>query len=118
MRIGFRSLLLILILFFVAKTSAASTPPEQPKSGPGGMDYRYAKVTKNVYGEGANQYWIFEPADPTPKSAPVIVFNHGWGATNPKVYGAEATLSSIRSIRSRGNGVTPQTKLPPMPSGP
>jgi len=51
MRIGFRSLLLILILFFVAKTSAASTPPEQPKSGPGGMDYRYAKVTKNVYGE-------------------------------------------------------------------
>jgi pimeloyl-ACP methyl ester carboxylesterase len=45
-----------------------------------------------------NQYWIFEPADPKPQSAPVIVFNHGWGATNPRVYGAW-----IKHIVRRGN---------------
>ncbi len=98
MKILFRPLLLIVIFFFAAKTSAALTPPEQPASGPGGTDYRHAGVTKNVYGEGADQYWIFTPAGPAPKSAPLIVFNHGWGATNPKVYGAW-----IKHLVRRGN---------------
>ena len=37
---------------------------------------------------GATSYWLFEPADPTPESAPVVVFHHGWLAVNPGVYGA------------------------------
>ncbi|NOX97817.1 MAG: alpha/beta hydrolase [Nitrospirae bacterium] len=73
-------------------------PPQQPATGPGGARYSQAAVIKSVYGEGADQYWIFEPADPTPESAPVIVFNHGWGATNPKTYGAW-----IEHIVRRGN---------------
>ncbi|MFH0889108.1 MAG: alpha/beta hydrolase [Planctomycetota bacterium] len=63
-------------------------PPEQPVSGPGGTNYSHSGVMENVYGEGDDQYWIFEPMSPTLKSAPLIVFNHGWGGMNPKIYGA------------------------------
>ena len=52
-------------------------PPDQPTSGPGGADYKHAFVDMSVYGEGYSQYWIFEPASPTPPSAPLVVFNHG-----------------------------------------
>jgi len=61
-------------------------PPPQPGSGPGGADYPHGGVTRSVHGEGADQYWVFEPANPVPDSAPVVVFNHGWGAMGPVAY--------------------------------
>jgi pimeloyl-ACP methyl ester carboxylesterase len=64
------------------------TPPVQPESGPGGKQYPHAGVTKNRYGTGNQEYWIFEPASPKPASAPLIVFIHGWGGMNPLYYGA------------------------------
>ncbi|OGX36124.1 MAG: hypothetical protein A3I43_05460 [Omnitrophica WOR_2 bacterium RIFCSPLOWO2_02_FULL_50_19] len=73
-------------------------PPGQPASGPGGLRYKHADVRKHVYGEGIEEYWLFEPINPRPASAPVVVFNHGWGAVNPKVYGAW-----IDHIVRRGN---------------
>jgi acetyl esterase/lipase len=88
---------LLLILPFLMKPEAA-TPPGQPLTGPGGAEYKHAKVIKNVYEKGDKEYWIFEPADPTPESAPLVVFNHGWGGTNPRVYGAW-----IDHIVRRGN---------------
>jgi len=88
-------LLLGSILFLVAARFQSCelipevpAPPKQPASGPGGADYPYTEVTRNVYGKGNNQYWIFEPASPSPQSAPLIVFNHGWGAMQPMPYGA------------------------------
>ena len=63
-------------------------PPSQPQTGPGGKQYLHAGVTKNKYGTGAKEYWIFEPDSPKPRSAPVIVFLHGWGGMNPLYYGA------------------------------
>ena len=51
-----------------------------------------------MYGTGATRYWIFEPADPGPKNAPLIIFNHGWSAMEPKPYGAW-----IDHIVKRGN---------------
>lgn len=63
-------------------------PPAQPATGPGGADYSHSGVRESVYGEGDDQYWIFEPISPTLKSAPLIVFNHGWAAMSPKIYGA------------------------------
>ena len=45
-------------------------------------------VTKNRYGKGGQEYWIFEPDSPKPRTAPVIVFLHGWGGMNPLYYGA------------------------------
>ena len=63
-------------------------PPEQPMSGPGGMDYQHGAARMTSYGSGNSQYWIFEPTSPTPSSAPLIVFNHGWIAMKPVSYGA------------------------------
>ena len=63
-------------------------PPSQPETGPGGKQYLHAGVTKNRYGKGGTEYWIFEPDSPKPRTAPVIVFLHGWGGMNPLYYGA------------------------------
>jgi dienelactone hydrolase len=64
------------------------TPPQQPLQGPGGSDYSHAGVRQTNCGSGVNEFWIFEPAEPTPASAPLIVFNHGWGALFPYFYQA------------------------------
>ncbi|HEU4765859.1 MAG TPA: alpha/beta fold hydrolase [Pyrinomonadaceae bacterium] len=80
---------LSLVLFSLTILSAQrATPPVQPATGPGGKEYLHAAVTKNRYGTGNDEYWIFEPASPTPTTAPVIVFIHGWGGMNPLYYGA------------------------------
>jgi acetyl esterase/lipase len=50
--------------------------------------YPHKSVRRIELGEGPRSYWLFEPAEPTPKTAPVVVFNHGWFAVNPGVYGA------------------------------
>jgi len=72
----------------ITPTSIMVHTPLQPSYGPGGSNYTHEMVKEHIYGEGEKQYWIFEPASPTPDSAPVIVFNHGWGATSPTFYQA------------------------------
>jgi len=74
------------------------TPPNQPISGPGGSDYIHNSVINNRYNFGAKQYWIFEPDDPRPESAPLILFIHGGGAFHPIFY-----LSWIYHIVKKGN---------------
>ena len=81
------SVLLLTVVLFPSNASGESRPPEQPLFGPGGAAYRHRTVQKSVYGEAENQYWLFEPANPVPKSAPLVIFLHGWGAVNPKTYG-------------------------------
>ena len=82
-------LLLSLLLFSPAILSLQNpTPPAQPANGPGGKQYVHTAVTKNRYGKGGQEFWIFEPDAPKPASAPVIVFLHGWGGMNPLYYGA------------------------------
>jgi acetyl esterase/lipase len=53
---------------------------------------------KNRYGTGGKEYWIYEPDRPKPTTAPVVIFLHGWGGTNPLYYGAW-----IDHIVKRGN---------------
>jgi pimeloyl-ACP methyl ester carboxylesterase len=72
--------------------------PEQPLTGPGGRDYPHAVVSKHSYGAGAQQYWVFEPDQPRPASAPLVVFLHGWGLANPRTSGAW-----IEHVVRRGN---------------
>ena len=80
---------LALLLFCLTTLSfQQATPPGQPATGPGGKQYAHAKVTKNRYGKGNQEYWIFEPDTPKPASAPLIVLIHGWGGMNPLYYGA------------------------------
>src|SRR5690242_16913532 len=80
-----------LTLTFLSLTIVAAqivTPPPQPLTGPGGKQYVHKSVTKNRYGKGGQEYWIYEPDSPRPRTAPVIVFLHGWGGMNPLYYGA------------------------------
>lgn len=97
---------LFIAFAFVLLTSIpyarAGTPtaPPQPATGPGGREYTHAAVTKSVHGEGDKQYWLFEPASPTPRSAPVVVFLHGWSQMNPRSYGGW-----IDHLVKRGNVV-------------
>jgi len=60
----------------------------------------HAALTKSIHGEGVHEYILFEPDEPRPESAPVVVYLHGWGATSPKAYGAW-----IDHIVRRGNVV-------------
>ncbi len=78
----------LILLSLTIAFSQAVTPPEQPATGPGGKQALYAGVTRNRYGQGGQEYWIYEPQTPTPRNAPVIVFLHGWGGMNPLYYGA------------------------------
>jgi pimeloyl-ACP methyl ester carboxylesterase len=75
-------------LFLTGVSAQIATPPSQPLTGPGGKQYVHASVTKNRYGKGSQEYWIFEPDSPKPRTAPVIIFLHGWGGMNPMYYGA------------------------------
>ncbi|HJS22938.1 MAG TPA: alpha/beta hydrolase [Pyrinomonadaceae bacterium] len=71
-----------------SQNSQSATPPSQPLTGPGGKQYAHASVVKNRYGKGGEEYWLFEPDHPKPRTAPLIVFLHGWGGMNPLYYGA------------------------------
>ena len=79
---------LALLAFAIQGPVTGPAPPDQPSSGPGGAVYPHATVRKSLHGEGARAYWIFEPADPRPEKAPLVLFLHGYGATNPRTYGA------------------------------
>ncbi len=67
------------------------SPPPQPPDGPGGSDYAHARVTTTRIGSGSAEVYLFEPADPTPQSAPVVVFLHGWAGMDPNYYGSWLT---------------------------
>lgn len=85
-----RSILLPVVFcgYLLASSPAAAeaTPPSQPASGPGAAQYAHAAVEEKESGEGATAYTIFLPASPKPAEAPVVVFTHGWGATDPGTY--------------------------------
>lgn len=53
-----------------------------------GPIYTHRMVMRYELGEGPRSYWLFEPAEPKPELAPVVVFFHGWFAVNPAFYGA------------------------------
>lgn len=78
-----------MIGFLAAGVHGQVLQPPQPATGPGGSDYPFHRVVAQRYHvEQPTGFWIFEPADPTPKTAPVIIFCHGWSAFSPSVYGA------------------------------
>lgn len=64
------------------------------------------------YGSGGTSYWLFEPDEPSPSRAPVVVFHHGWLAVNPGVYGAWLEHLTQRGFivifpRYHSDGLTP-----------
>jgi acetyl esterase/lipase len=65
-------------------------PGGAPANGPPASDvvYPHQSVKRFELGDGPRSYWLFEPAEPKPERAAVIVFLHGWFAVNPAFYGA------------------------------
>jgi hypothetical protein len=103
--IGFICLFIVLSLspllsasFLSTNQSDLATQPPQPSDGPGGSNYSHQGIRETRYGWGSHQFWIFEPTNPTPTSAPLIVFNHGWSALYPYFYKAW-----IEHLVKRGN---------------
>jgi pimeloyl-ACP methyl ester carboxylesterase len=62
------------------------TVSAQPQQGPGSNVYNHGSYTKNSYSSGGTRYWIYEPAAPVPRSAPVILYLHGFGEDDPAKY--------------------------------
>lgn len=83
-------LVLVAMLLGVGSACAGKSiqPPDQPEQGPGGRDYPHGAVRMSSYLDGGERYWLFEPMEPRPELAPLVVFVHGFGQMNPKAYGA------------------------------
>jgi pimeloyl-ACP methyl ester carboxylesterase len=52
--------------------------PRQPKRGPGGSTAKHGDWRVSEGGTGADAWYVFEPVDPKPRSAPVAVMLHGY----------------------------------------
>ncbi|MCW5923162.1 MAG: alpha/beta hydrolase fold domain-containing protein [Saprospiraceae bacterium] len=87
------------LLFRGIFATAQDTPyPGQPLTGPGGAEYIHSSVAFFDAAAEADGYWLFEPANPKPDSAEVVVFLHGYGAYNPMAYG-----KWIKHLVAKGN---------------
>jgi surfactin synthase thioesterase subunit len=67
----------------------APRPPGQAAVGPGGADYPHASCRETqhtIWWNNDLTFWTFEPAAPTPRSATLVVFNHGWMGNHPDFY--------------------------------
>ncbi len=93
-----RALFALAVCAALEVRAAPPLPPDQPASGPGGAAYPHAEVLGSKHGKGAAEFWLFEPLQPKPVTAPVIVFSHGWGAVDPAPYRAW-----IDHLARRGN---------------
>jgi len=87
-----------LLLKGIFATAQGTPHPGQPFEGPGGADYAHHSVAFYDAATNADGYWLFEPADPIPDSAEVVVFLHGYGAYNPMAYG-----KWIKHLVAKGN---------------
>ncbi len=92
---------LAFVTFFFAIISKIIFPvnqPEQPLWGPGGAEYSHQSVVFKDFAAEPDGYWLFEPDEPKPDSARVVVFVHGYGGYNPMIYG-----SWIKHLVRKGN---------------
>lgn len=93
---------LLILLCLSSTTWSRPFPPGQPETGPGGRDYIHGSMRSSYYSNGTkpHAFWIFEPMNPEPAMAPVVVFLHGWLAMDPSIYNGW-----IRHLVLRGNVV-------------
>jgi hypothetical protein len=82
--------ILVSIIFNFCLNSLSQSQPLQLTTGPGSSFYSYAGVNKYDFNPAftSDGYWMYEPTNPKPDSANVVVFNHGYGVYNPGPYGA------------------------------
>ncbi len=90
---GFLSnVLLASLVLHAGPAQAAGDEPKRPAAQEAGAgvvpEYPHRTVLRYEFGTGPRSYWLFEPSQPKPDRAPVVVFLHGWFAVNPAFYGA------------------------------
>jgi hypothetical protein len=61
-----------------APAGAIVTQPAQRTSGPGGSDLPHADWRVSEGGVGPDAWYVFEPVQPQPRSAPLTVIMHGY----------------------------------------
>src|SRR5437762_1304654 len=71
-----------------AGQDGAGTSSGRDQGRPGEAESPHGAVRRFEIGQGPRSYWLFEPDQPRPEQAPVVVFLHGWFAVNPGFYGA------------------------------
>lgn len=81
-----------------ANNAEAGYDLQQPEKGPGGSDYKHEEVEVYEDLEAGEHYWLYTPAKPRPKKAPVVVLVHGYGQLDPEGYDAW-----IHHLVKRGN---------------
>jgi hypothetical protein len=81
--------------------AATGTQPAQPSSGPGGSEYAHGDWIISSGGTGADAWYVFQPADPRPASAPVVMMLHGYG----EYAGHDYAYQFIRHTVRKGNVV-------------
>jgi len=91
--------ILVFLLLFSSHFLCSQTF-QPPIEGPGSATYQHDSVVVYDYAQKQEGYWLFEPALPRPKAAPVVVFLHGYGGYNPMIYG-----QWIRHLVRQGNVV-------------
>ncbi|MEM6380112.1 MAG: hypothetical protein AAF705_18100 [Bacteroidota bacterium] len=94
---------IILLLHMISiplEENGAILPPGQAAFGLGGADYSYYEVRTVDRSKRADGYWLFLPTKTMEKPANLVIFNHGYGAYNPMIYGAW-----IKHLVRKGNVV-------------
>jgi predicted esterase len=83
MKMNIKSLLIILVAPFVL---FGQSQPNQALIGPGSSDYIHGGVTEYFKDSASLSYWIYEPSQPRPDTADLVVFLHGMGQINPMIH--------------------------------
>jgi pimeloyl-ACP methyl ester carboxylesterase len=78
-----------------------SAQPAQPASGPGGSAYAHGDWRVSSGGPGLYGWYVFEPIDPMPSSAPLAIIIHGYGEYS----GYDQMYELIRHTVRSGNVV-------------
>lgn len=90
-------------------------PPGAPQEGPGSRKAAHAAVETSAQSDGffdSYRYSVYLPANPSPKTAPVILFLHGYFDATPEPYDAMlrhfAQKGYIVVYPSYGNALNPK----------
>ena len=79
--------LLLVALILPACGNPVPPPTAEQIPVPGSTEYPHAAVKESLFDAGTGkEYRLYEPDSPPLLQAPVVVFLHGWGGTDPAYY--------------------------------
>jgi hypothetical protein len=85
----------------ISPAATAATQPPRPTLGPGGSQTAFGGVRVTAGGSGNDAWYVSEPVDPAPLSAPLVIIEHGYYE-----FSGYASLSALmRHVALKGNVV-------------